>query len=72
MDTNILNIKCASASVQWWLCVKQHHLSNIWSSIQEKVKQHRLSWEKKTKNIAYEKSVYSDNASGIKTLENKE
>ena len=49
MDTNILNIKCASASVQWWLCVKQHHLSNIWSSIQEKVKQHRLSWGKKNK-----------------------
>ena len=37
MDPNIVNIKCLSIIMV--ICIKQH-LSNIWSSIHEKVKQH--------------------------------
>ena len=40
-------------SMMMLLCVKQH-LSNIWSSIHEKVKQHR-DWVEKS--VAYKKSV---------------
>ena len=36
------------------ICIKQH-LSNIWSSIHEKVKQH---WGWVEKNVAYKKNVY--------------
>ena len=36
-------------------CIKQY-LSNIWSSIHEKVKQH---WCWVEKNVAYKESVYS-------------
>ena len=36
------------------LCIKQH-LSNIWSSIHEKVKQH---WAWVEKSVAYKKSLY--------------
>ena len=42
MDTNILNV----SSIMMVICIKQH-LSNIWSSIFEKVKQHRGWVEKK-------------------------
>ena len=51
MDTNILNIKCVSMIV---LCIKQH-LSNIWSSIHENIKQH---WGWVEKRFVYKKSVY--------------
>ena len=49
MGTNIVIIK--SVSIWWWLYV----LSNIWSSIHEKVKQH-WGWIEK-KCCLYEKSV---------------
>ena len=39
------------------ICIKQH-LSNIWSSIHEKVKQH---WGWVEKSVAYKKSVYTNN-----------
>ena len=45
IDTNTLkkfNV-CHSTIMVIWI---NHHLSNICSSIQEKVKQHRLSWKK--------------------------
>ena len=35
-------------------CIKQQHLSNIWSSIHEKVKQH-WGWVAYEKNRFYEK-----------------
>ena len=47
MGTNIVNVR--SASVWWHLYVKQH-LSNAWSSIHEKVKQH---WGWVEKSVAY-------------------
>ena len=42
-------------SIMMITCIKQH-LSNIWSSILEKVKQH-WGWVEK-KSVAYKKSVY--------------
>ena len=45
MGPNILNIKCVS-SAMLIICIKQH-LSNVWSSIHEKVKQHWGWVEKK-------------------------
>ena len=44
MDINILNIKCINVMVA--TCAKQH-LSNVWSSIHEKVKQNGRWFEKK-------------------------
>ena len=44
MDTNVVNIKCLS--IVMVTCIKQH-LSNISSSINEKVKQHSGCVEKK-------------------------
>ena len=41
-------------SIMMVICIKQH-LSNIWSSIYEKVKQH---WSWVEKSVAYKKSVY--------------
>ena len=41
--------------VWWLLCVKQH-LSNIWSSTHEKVKQH---WGWVQKSVAYKKRVFT-------------
>ena len=45
--------RCLSMMIR--ICIKQH-LSNIWSSIHEKVKQH-WGWVGK-KSVAYKKSVY--------------
>ena len=42
--TNIINIKCLSMIIL--ICLKQY-LSNIWNSIQEKVKQH-CGWVEKS------------------------
>ena len=39
-------------------CIKQH-LSNIWSSINEKVKEH-WGWVELKKSFAYKKSVQSE------------
>ena len=44
MDKNIMNIKNISLMMLTWI---KQHLSNIWSSIQEKFKQHRAWVEKK-------------------------
>ena len=38
------------------MCIKQH-LSNIWSSIHEKVKQHYWGWVEK--NVAYKRACNS-------------
>ena len=44
MNKNIMNIKNISLMMFKWI---KQHLSNIWSSIQEKSKQHRVWVEKK-------------------------
>ena len=45
MDTNILNIRNVWGWL-WLYCIKQH-VSNIWSSLHEKVKLHRGWVDKK-------------------------
>ena len=54
IDTNVLECNMC-LSIMIVICIKQH-LSNIWGSIYEKVKQHR-GWveEKKKKSIAHKK-----------------
>ena len=54
MDTNILKYKIRF-SIMMVHCIKQH-LSNIWNSIHEKVRQHWGSFKKKLS--LYKKSVY--------------
>lgn len=44
-------------SMMIFICIKKH-LSSVWTSIQEKVKEH-LGWVRK-KSITYKKSVYHD------------
>ena len=46
-------------SIKMVVCIKQH-LSNMWSSIHEKVKQH-WGWVAYKRSVVYKKSVYLTN-----------
>ena len=52
IGTNIVNITIVCISMMMLIRIKQH-LSNIWSSIHEKVKQH---WGWVEKSVAYKKA----------------
>ena len=54
IDPNKLNIKCSSTMMV--ICIKQH-LSNVWSSIHERVKQHWGWVEKKVLLIKIKRVV---------------
>ena len=63
VDTNIVNCFKKSLSMMMLICIKQH-LSNIWSSIQEKVKQH-WGWVEKKALFVKKRAFYREN---LKTL----
>ena len=55
METNIINIYKMCLGMMMPLCIKQH-LSNIWSSDQEKIKQ-SSGWVEK-KSVGYKKACF--------------
>ena len=63
MDTDIVNVKCLT--IIMLICIKQH-LSNIWSLIHKKVKQHACWVEK---SVAYKKGS-CETLNVVKPVEN--